>query len=850
MRSSVYVRNFESTLRLLAARGHQVHVVAAPHPVIDPGHLIGRIAAECPGVTHSPALERPPHGWSLLGVTLRRALDYLRYLGPEYREAPKLRRRAEQGAPPFAVTALRWPVLGTAAGRGLIGRVLRWADRALQCDPSMTAFLRAEQPDLVLVTPLVEPGSPQADCLRSARELGIRTGLCVYSWDNLTNKGLIHDPLDVVTVWNEAMKHEAVTLHGVPPDRVKVTGAPAYDHWFTWTPRLPREAFCARVGLDPGRPYILYLCSSRFIAPDEVPFVRRWVHEVRRLSPRLRDAGVLVRPHPQNLDAWQSADVVDLEHVAVWPRAGGNPVDADSRADYYDSIVHSAAVVGVNTSAQIESAIVGRGVYTVLAPEFTETQEGTLHFRHLRDATRGLLHVASDFPEHVAQLEAGLGDTRGAAEASRRFVEAFVRPHGIDEAAAPQLVAALEATAAQGRAAPSRDPWWAPLLRLLLARPARALENTVRTTQRLRVARIARRQQADERTERRLEKRRRVAVASEQVPQEFELYLRVRDQVQAIRESIPSSDAVTPAEQRVLAPLEALWDATPEMIGNLRSYGEAMTGVDATHYRNGKVPVKARDGRDLRRLLERSGEALWVEEPAALGGFGFNGSDKLSSAHNRNAKLYNADSLRFFKMLSLLQDAALLKELQGSASRPTVWEIGGGWGGFAYQVKTVCPGVTYLITGPPSQLLLSAVYLMTVKPGAGFRLYDPEQPDLFFQHWTAVDFAFAPEHVVAAMRPPSLDLVFDVMTLERMSRARIRGHVQRAYDLGARYVFSVCPTGSPDPGVAMPVLPALERLYWPHPVSAPTFLARDLGVRSRKDSIDRTFFLGWRRLRP
>ena len=82
----------------------------------------------------------------------------------------------------------------------------------------------------------------------------------------------------------------------------------------------------------------------------------------------LRDAGVLIRPHPQNVEPWQHAELHDLANVAVWPRAGGNPVDAATRADYFDSIHHSAAVVGVNTSAQIESAIVGRGVHTLLVP--------------------------------------------------------------------------------------------------------------------------------------------------------------------------------------------------------------------------------------------------------------------------------------------------------------------------------------------------------------------------------------------------------------------------------------------------------------------------------------------------
>ena len=53
---------------------------------------------------------------------------------------------------------------------------------------------------------------------------------------------------------------------------------------------------------------------------------------------------------------------------------------------------HSVAVVGVNTSALIESGIVGRPVYTVLADEFAGQQEGTLHFQHLKNVNGGLLH--------------------------------------------------------------------------------------------------------------------------------------------------------------------------------------------------------------------------------------------------------------------------------------------------------------------------------------------------------------------------------------------------------------------------------------------------------------------------
>src|SRR5262249_50829853 len=150
-----------------------------------------------------------------------------------------------------------------------------------------------------------------------------------------------------------------------------------------------------QVGLSADRPFLLYVCSSPFIAPSEVESIERWIRALRTSSdPALREAGILVRPHPQNAKQWLKADLSSYPDVVVWPRAGANPIDSTSRADFFDSLFHSAAVVGVNTSAQIEAAIVGRPVYTVLLPEFAATQEGTLHFHHLANDERGLLHVA------------------------------------------------------------------------------------------------------------------------------------------------------------------------------------------------------------------------------------------------------------------------------------------------------------------------------------------------------------------------------------------------------------------------------------------------------------------------
>jgi hypothetical protein len=309
-----------------------------------------------------------------------------------------------------------------------------------------------------MVTPLLLFASPQVDYLRSARAHGIRTALCVGSWDNLTTKGSIYDAPDLVTVWNETQKQEAVALHGVPPECIAVTGAHTYDHWFEWR-ASPRAEFCSRVGLPSDRPFLLYACSSRFVAPDEVAFVRNWIAQVRASHlPQFRDLGILIRPHPENVQPWDDAGLSQWPHVVVWPPVAATPLTRAAKADYYDSLYHSAAVVGLNTTAFIEAAIVGRPVYTMLMPEFADVQEGTLHFRYLVEANGGVLKTSTDMATHLWQLASACSDHRHASR-NREFVQTFVRPQGCDVASAPRLADAIERTALRtsGRAT------WSPL---------------------------------------------------------------------------------------------------------------------------------------------------------------------------------------------------------------------------------------------------------------------------------------------------------------------------------------------------------------------------------------------------
>jgi hypothetical protein len=267
-------------------------------------------------------------------------------------------------------------------------------------------------------------------------------------------------------VWNDVQKHEAVDMHGLPGDRVVVTGAQCYDQWFERLSRQSREAaeaepsvrtreeFCRDVGLDPSRPFVLYVCSAMSPVPDPVEpvFVKQWIEAMRAsANPRLRQAGALVRPHPERVREWDGVSLDGLDNVVVH---GRTPIDSDAKADYFDSLYYCDAVVGLCTSVFLEAAVIGRPVLTLLLPAYRIHQDGMAHFRYLLNVGGGLLQTAPDLPAHLEQLGEVVGGSRQRDARNVRFVTAFVRPRGLDVPATPVFADAVEALAAEGRHAP------------------------------------------------------------------------------------------------------------------------------------------------------------------------------------------------------------------------------------------------------------------------------------------------------------------------------------------------------------------------------------------------------------
>ena len=427
------------------------------------------LARDCPGIQLSTLPEAAFDHWWELASRFRHSRLYLRFLKPEYRGTPGLLARARSRAPRPAVHLGEW--LGTHSTlRQMLVRAIDVLEQSTRSAAALHQYLRDQRPDVVVMTPLVVLKTAQLDLARAAMELGVRNVFAVASWDHLSSKTELTFSPQRAFVWNEIQKKEVVQWHGLTADDVVVTGSQLFDEWFARTPSTTRADFCARIGLRADRPIVLYVCSSLLEgSTPEAPFVIRWAQHLRASKHALlRECGILVRPHFRRRREWRDVSLDGLASTACWPLEGDAPADAEAKADYFDSLYHADVIVGLNTSAMIEGAIVGRPVHTVLLPEFTESQEGTIHFHYLLNDTHGVLRASRSLDEHADDLAATLEGRGADTDRSARFVRTFVRPAGLEIPATARFVDELERLVALPSPVPVTVPPWTHLIRPVL----------------------------------------------------------------------------------------------------------------------------------------------------------------------------------------------------------------------------------------------------------------------------------------------------------------------------------------------------------------------------------------------
>jgi hypothetical protein len=383
--------------------------------------------------------------------TSREILSYASYLNRKDQDRFYLRRWQNYLSP-----AVKFVVRRSGAARSLVAsQPMESVLRAFEClappDAGISRWLEKNRPDVVVASPIDMRFSEEVEYVKAARALGIPTVVPVLSWDNLTTKGLFHVVPDVTLVWNQVQAREAATIHHVPADRIVITGSPFLDKWFDAGSRnIPRDEFCRRIGLDPEKPFLVYLGSSANIARDETWLVSQLAEALRGAADRhLRDIMVLARPHGANQEVYKK---LSAPNIKVWFRDTQLPNTPESFAEFAASLRHSFCAVGLNTTAMVDALLADRPVVAMLVEEYRNTNASqAVHFRYILDAD--VYHQVEAVAGGAGIIAELLEGNDSKKENRRQFALDFVRPWGLSRSAGEVAAQAIVLAAAGKNAA-------------------------------------------------------------------------------------------------------------------------------------------------------------------------------------------------------------------------------------------------------------------------------------------------------------------------------------------------------------------------------------------------------------
>lgn len=272
---------------------------------------------------------------------------------------------------------------------------------------------------------------------------------------------------------------------------------------------------------------------------------------------------------------------------------------------------------------------------------------------------------------------------------------------------------------------------------------------------------------------------------------EYKNYLYVRERVIKMKQLGVSRYEGTnrPSDywQEELANFDYMIDASPLIIRRLRHHCYHLTGLRVYEYRTNQHARKLAFEAKLRALKAKDKNNLLIAESRILGGFGF----------EIDGQLYNIDTLKFYETLIALDRAGVLDRFRRGIERALVWEIGAGWGGFAYQFKSLCPNICYLIMDFPEVFLFSTVYLKTTFPEARIRMYGDVPHEKTLENWRNYDFIFVPNTFLDGMNPDKIDLAINMVSFQEMTSDQIDKYVGKMSELRCPNLYSLNREKSP-----------------------------------------------------
>jgi hypothetical protein len=340
-------------------------------------------------------------------------------------------------------------------GARLRRSLLKIAARALAWEPILHALTRLEQqqtlawrstrefdelfsrikPDLVFNCSHVHGIAGELP-LRVASEMGIPTAGFIFSWDNLTSRSRIFVPYDHYLVWHDAMKSQLLTVYPrLQAAQIHVTGTPQFDFHFDPRYWLSREELCARLGIEPTRPYVLYTSGIWNHFFEEHRHVELVIRLLREWPPETRPQ-LVVRTYAKGTSkklrqmATQRIPDVVFPEVA-WDHKLHMPLFEDL-AGYTSLLRHAALGINAASTVSLELLMLDKPVINLyFDPPDTNLPWCLGYERHIRFdhywpvASSGATMVAKSANDMRTMLSRGLETASATSPIRQEFIKNF-----------------------------------------------------------------------------------------------------------------------------------------------------------------------------------------------------------------------------------------------------------------------------------------------------------------------------------------------------------------------------------------------------------------------------------------
>ena len=262
----------------------------------------------------------------------------------------------------------------------------------------------------------------------------------------------------------------------------------------------------------------------------------------------------------------------------------------------------------------------------------------------------------------------------------------------------------------------------------------------------------------------------------------YQNYLRARQEVLKMQDNaLREEKGASTYWEEELAGFGYMLDASPLIIEKLRHHCYHITGLYEYTYRKHHAHAAKPFAAKLALLKKEDRNNLFVPESPILGGYGY----------DLNGALCNLDTLKFYECLIAMDRAGFLNGFRGEGAQKIVAEIGTGWGGFAYQFKTLFPHTTYILVDFPQSFLFSATYLLTAFPRAR-ALFASNGIESFAQKdISAYDFIFIPHYGWEHLQFKRPDLLINTVSFQEMTTQQVDAYMRKAAHWGIPMVYSM-----------------------------------------------------------